>query len=364
MTGSSPSKYRRILSKYLRISNDVLNPEPSLSTSSTAPSNSTPNFDRHAEFWFEDGNIILVARDTGFRIYRGLLASQSAVFSDMFASSNSQTNETFEGCPTVPLSDSPEDLTHLLRVLIPKNHITYTRNHTPKAAPCRTLDEISAFIRLADKYDIRHVQDQAMAALKEYFPGDFDTFNLSGAPGGDSIPSLATQAIGAVNLARLTDMPSILPLALYQCAHLEGVLLDGWKRKDGTVEHLSPADLRRCIDARRALIWAHVRLVFRLFDGHPSAGCTSRAWCTEKLRVFLGLIVTAVEIADSDPSENWTAQSHPLEGWTEGLRQLGDEASLCKSCVEELIRRSYQERKKVWNRLPKIFNVAVAGWGQ
>lgn len=92
--------------------------------SSTTSSTSTNlKLQRHAEFWFRDGNIVLVAKHTGFRIYRGLLSSQSTVFSDMFASSTSNVDETFDGCPVVHLSDSPHDLVHLLHVLIPKTRI-------------------------------------------------------------------------------------------------------------------------------------------------------------------------------------------------------------------------------------------------
>ena len=41
---------------------------------------------RHPEFWLDDGNLILVAsQETAFRIYTGLLASQSEVFANMFA---------------------------------------------------------------------------------------------------------------------------------------------------------------------------------------------------------------------------------------------------------------------------------------
>ena len=74
---------------------------------------------RHPEIWFNDGNIVLVAGDSeiAFRIYRGLLDAQSTVFSDLFASSTSSPDETFDGCPVVYLSDSPNDLVHLLRVL-------------------------------------------------------------------------------------------------------------------------------------------------------------------------------------------------------------------------------------------------------
>ena len=77
------------------------------------------------EFWLEDGNIILISRSTAFRIYRGLLAEQSSVFADMFTASSSKPDESYEGCPVIHLSESPEDLRHFLRVLLPKSQRMY-----------------------------------------------------------------------------------------------------------------------------------------------------------------------------------------------------------------------------------------------
>ena len=80
------------------------------------------------EFWFDDGTVILVARDTvEFRVYRGVLAGLSSVFKDLFAEHhalrevcmNIQGVPTFP-CPVVQVSDSPEDLRHLLRACFPK----------------------------------------------------------------------------------------------------------------------------------------------------------------------------------------------------------------------------------------------------
>ena len=107
--------------KRTRLSDDdpSLSQDHPLNSSSTTSSSSSLQLERHLEIWFGDGNIVLVARSTAFRIYRGLLASQSDVFSDMFASATSSPNQTFDGCPIVHLSDSPSELVHLLRVLLP-----------------------------------------------------------------------------------------------------------------------------------------------------------------------------------------------------------------------------------------------------
>lgn len=100
---------------------------PSAATTSSARSSSNPlaGITRHPEFWFDDGNLILIAnRDTAFRIYTGLLASQSEIFANMFAVASSSADETYEGCPVVPVYDNPVEFAHLLRVLVPKDSRT------------------------------------------------------------------------------------------------------------------------------------------------------------------------------------------------------------------------------------------------
>lgn len=92
--------------------------DPSLT--SEAP---TLKLERDDQFWFDDGSIVLVARNVGFRVFRSLLASQSTVFSDMLASSSPSADEVYDGCPVVYLADSPQDLRRFLGVLIPKSRI-------------------------------------------------------------------------------------------------------------------------------------------------------------------------------------------------------------------------------------------------
>ena len=76
------------------------------------------------EFWFEDGNLLLVARDVQFRVYQGPLVAHSPVFQDMLSLPQPAEDSVHRerhgdpSCPTVPLIDSPEDLRHFLRVFM------------------------------------------------------------------------------------------------------------------------------------------------------------------------------------------------------------------------------------------------------
>ena len=77
-------------------------------------------FERDEEFWFDDGTVILVACDVEFRFYKGLLASGSPVFKQLFADSRvvrtvpMDQEQTFS-CPVVHVPDAPEDLRYVLR---------------------------------------------------------------------------------------------------------------------------------------------------------------------------------------------------------------------------------------------------------
>ena len=79
---------------------------------------------RDAEFWLDDGTVILVARDVEFRVYSGLLVSLSPIFQDLLAQPHELRALSIHGshdiqCPVVRLSDSPEDLRHILRAYMP-----------------------------------------------------------------------------------------------------------------------------------------------------------------------------------------------------------------------------------------------------
>lgn len=84
------------------------------------------------DFWFEDGNIVLIARDIEFRVYKGILAKHSPVFQDMFSlppppapETSRDTAEPIETCPVVHLSDSPEDFRHVLRVCMAETNLRH-----------------------------------------------------------------------------------------------------------------------------------------------------------------------------------------------------------------------------------------------
>ncbi len=83
----------------------------------------TETLERDAEFWISDGTVILVAMNVEFRFYRALLADHSPVFKAMFAAPHPSRVAPIDKhqsiiCPVVQLTDSPEDLRHILSAYI------------------------------------------------------------------------------------------------------------------------------------------------------------------------------------------------------------------------------------------------------
>ncbi|TCD68730.1 hypothetical protein EIP91_010014, partial [Steccherinum ochraceum] len=69
------------------------------------------------DLWLDDGNIVLVAEGTAFRVHQSILSRNSEVFRDMFTLPQPEGTETCHGCPVVHLQDSKKELLHVLLAL-------------------------------------------------------------------------------------------------------------------------------------------------------------------------------------------------------------------------------------------------------
>ncbi|RPD54023.1 hypothetical protein L227DRAFT_556949 [Lentinus tigrinus ALCF2SS1-6] len=312
----------------------------------------------HEEFWFHDGNIVLITGDTGYRVYQGLLSSQSTVFQDMFSSSIARHDELYEGFPIVRLSDSPQDLAHFLRVLLPKSqrHLYRLQDGSPFS-----FDQIFAITRLAHKYGVEDLQKQALYILQEYhFTNDFDRFDDPSRFAVDHVVQVRNiQAIGVVNLARLTDTPTMLPIALYRCCGLGGKLLDGWRREDGEVEHLSTDDIKRCLDAREKLAQEAFTLIDHVFSLSRAEKCRSHYSCILKRYTILRRAVRSKSVGSWAVLDSW---KDFIQTEVEKSKVSEEDPGLCPACAKELVKRDLEERRTLWNRLPDIFGIVVQGW--
>ena len=59
-----------------------------------------------SEIWFADGNVVLVCKDTGFRVHSGVLSAHCQVFRDMFSTGRPAAGEMHEGADVIQLTDA------------------------------------------------------------------------------------------------------------------------------------------------------------------------------------------------------------------------------------------------------------------
>lgn len=79
-----------------------------------------------SDIWFDDGNVILLAESTIFRVHRSILSSQSPVFKTMLADPT-QASHNLHDCPVFPLIHTAQDVTCFLKALFDRRYDTSER---------------------------------------------------------------------------------------------------------------------------------------------------------------------------------------------------------------------------------------------
>ncbi|PSR72331.1 hypothetical protein PHLCEN_2v11779 [Hermanssonia centrifuga] len=304
----------------------------------------------HEGLWFEDGNIILIAEETAFRVHRGVLSLHSEVFRNMFLVP--QPSDVVEGgstmlglgCPFVRLHDTPEDLAMFLSILYGKRSIYYKLEHALPFADLR------AMLLLAMKYQVEGISIEAIDRLEACYPfsqlPDYDceqTRNRDGPP----LAIVPEDSIAVVNLARLFDLPRLLPTALYGCCQLDtSKLLDG-VRYGRELVRLSEEDVRRCFIVKDELMKKKHIMTALIMDPYTSPECSAPTQCRRGVQKLTW---------DGSQQPFWT-NYNPLQlidSWLD--KRTGK--LLCSRCAPGIGTRYNQKRLEVWEELGKIFDVS------
>lgn len=160
-----------------------------------------PPFTLDDVLWFEDGSIVSVARDTGFRVYRELLAKRSQVFRDLFARLPSL--ETVCSLLTA-LSSTSLILRRLLESFCRRCRSLPLGSFSLRVfiswVLTMTMQTTSYRIRLSHGYDIKNLLQTFVRQLKVLYPPVVFRWTEV----RNAYP-YSTRAITAVNLARLTE---------------------------------------------------------------------------------------------------------------------------------------------------------------
>ena len=358
---------------------------------------------RDKDYWFEDGNLVLVSQGVAFKVYKGLLAEHSTVFRSMFhiAQGKPETEDLVDGCPVVTLYDSPNDLRELFQLVYPLStnlrcvffchHPALGSNFHPRFGTEQKVDIafISAIIRLDHKYELKGLHDRAMSYLTTYYTSNFDAW-VDGRNAAQWQPD-PVHAIGAINLARLTNTTSILPLAFYICATLGSDLARGFTHSDGSVERLTHEDMCLCLEMKARLAAENAHTAFLLFRPAPAPRhCSNSAegmYCADLWRKLLeqaGLGKAPHPVASERALDSWLANAdcspastctgtsastpgppHPFgppASFSTYMFSYSPPRTLCKGCRSHLEVRDRELRRQIWRKLPEFVGLTIENW--
>ena len=207
-------------------------------------------------------------------------------------------------------------------------------------------------IRLAHKYQIEDVQKQAVAALRISYPPDWQAWERRDTQRVIAAAAVSS-AIEVMYLARLVDEPKMLPSAFYTCSLAGGLIVDGWRREDGSVQTLANDDLKRVINGYGGLRQRAPLMLSRVFDVDPALGSIrapghchgplTRAYLQEaKVCKLMGFKL--------------------LHSWKGVINQWATKYVFCEACAKVLEERSAVERRALWDILPAMFGLKMDGW--
>ncbi|KAJ6594738.1 hypothetical protein B0H19DRAFT_1284375 [Mycena capillaripes] len=341
MPPASPPPVYELLSQYRRsnVDSEVHVPPPQ-----AASSNESNGPQRVQELWFEDGNIIIQAGNSLYRVYRGPLATRSSVLRDIV-----------EGCPFVEFPDPEVEVTPFLRAIFEPEFFL------PFPSPTE-FDIVIGCLRLSHKYKVGYLRRRALVHFSSGYPtklSQFDTHNRY-RPGQNPSelekpswkwPEDAIYRVRALQIAREVDAPWILPRVFYALScnfHKLGVALFHGAVYKGVDARLSLQDqisfLRGFDIQRRATATDILRFLSQPLD---TRACRHPHKCdSDRLK--------AIEVTSREflPDHAY----NPLYIWVSTDWDLL--RNLCLPCNSTLKAAHQNARQEFWDHLPEIYDLA------
>ncbi|KDQ56538.1 hypothetical protein JAAARDRAFT_194538 [Jaapia argillacea MUCL 33604] len=277
-----------------------------------------------SEVWYPDGNIVPLAQTTLFKVHKSILSDNSEILRDMFTLSQPTEESDIEGCPVVTLFDSALQVEHMLKAL-------YNRRDQPQPGAATY-----ALARIAHKYKIDHLFEDAIHRLRLRFPSTLSSFL--------DMPAIISDfdefsCLETLLLARELDVPSLLPVAYLKIsAHEEfpGILWGRFRLSDASVGTFPEADIKACALGRERLVRNQANICFSWLQG----ACRVQSCRDYRTKWFIRL---------------WQPMPRFLAflTWEDGQW----EDALCSTCRNVAKEKFISGQQKLWELLPSYYNL-------
>ena len=361
-----------------------------------------------SDFWFRDGNIVIIAGSAAFKVHRGQLERHSEFFSDLFSIPQPIKQDLIDGCSYVELPDCPSDVFYFLSALydglyesffLHSNLIILISSHRYLQNPFASgFPALSAVLRLSTKYFVEHLRQHCLARLNADWPSTLCGWDLKERGATDEygryLPRLPP--ISVIELALDMNLPSILSAALYDLSRYgPSKIMLGTYSPPTAFELLlnqicgSPLPISKPARLSRDMLCRVLRgreasqrfiatFIARDLNRRPPApGCLNRKDdddnnnkiidsishpCRESFYfIMLNILRSVGGIAangrDADPLFTLIQATEMLfrTDFSDGQRQCG--LRLCQPCKADFAISAAKAREEVWSLLPKWFGL-------
>ncbi len=216
---------------------------------------------------------------------------------------------------------------------------------------------LSSLIRIAHKYAVQDVLDDALSRLKKFHSNDLAAWQDADSR-AQYVTTVPEDALTAIHLARLTTTPSLLPTAFLVCTQLAESCV---RQPDGShlskIAALSVPEQVQIIVAKGLLVQALATRAFRLLAVVPSAQCATRAACEAVRAAPLASLVRPSCLLKPLLSDTYALTPMTDTFFAHCDFYRGHRSSFCRSCQEALVKEDETAMRLVWSHLPVLFEL-------
>ncbi|KAH8826501.1 hypothetical protein DL96DRAFT_1711070 [Flagelloscypha sp. PMI_526] len=300
--------------------------------------------ERVSDLWYTDGNLVVKAGSRLFKVHRGVLAAQSAVFADMLSFPPSQDQENFDGSPLVQMPDDPESVEYFLRAVAQPDFFL------PPPAPTQ-YHIIAGILRIAHKYDCSAFQTRALQHFSIRCPTtlvDYTHRNYISKPIFEGYSSLESDAYSLDFLSLLHEVDALWCLPIHYrslTTWMSGGLNTLIKGVDFQSKHYeATVDQQIAVIAGKELLTRKISTLMGAFASAPPE-CTQRGCQKPHKRILEAFIKM--------PSKR------VLNPWRSCLFDFDNQTvyAFCQACRDK-VKQDYKNlQKNSWDELPQMFNL-------
>jgi len=300
-----------------------------------------------AGLWFEDGNLIVLAGETSFKVHRSVLSRVSPKLSSFINNVGSNGPRAEDQLPVVCFPVPPAELRDFLSVIY--NGLKYHQERPEWSV-------VRAMLNLGKLFEVAEYFEEGYKHLEELYPANIYARDclLQGKPHMRHSPE---DSIAIANLARNLSLEDMHRSALYDCCQLTSEnLVQG---SSGGVEKLGDADLMVCMEARRNLSLAKYELFQSLFaeaNSAPPEDCQRPSECSvarqalhEKIRYETDFLVA------HNPLDNHAYWIREFCGGSQVEGEQSTRIGMCDDCINFYVMRHTVKRQEILDNLRNCF---------